>query len=561
MILTDSQAVRKWYKTLNRGSLWAHPFDSPYALRRRFLVANPNINLTHLTHIEPSLERMRVMDSCVPGQAIRQCPQCANHLFHASIYQLRALALCPIHHCELTLSCPQCHREWGKRPVTKRAWACTQCGRLPREALAQTQLKRRHYRKIGWITRWIERCETRKKSGYYPPLLDIHTLINPRYSIDQPSFFNPQLENHFNVAFESQRTGGVDNSRLRSLNIVTHDEALKSRCSRIRPWQIRPEPFHKRDLHAIDDAWLLAKESEMVTRIAMAARRILKWQQKTLGFDHCLVWSDVKYLRPEAVQEGLHPCPLCMAFSFWCSAITFKFTNVSRAWKPSEYELCRLVHYYRYPNIPAGVFIKDRRENAYRPSGNFERWLFLRSSDNAFLELVQLALWIFERTADESVRFNTMKFSDAAHAFRKSSFPSQIMEVRLQGDQLTALYWPRSPLLDIDLDRNALHRIKHCTVDSCSAYDFNYALEPDPKKVNQLHITQLLKDPELPPNALFPWLAQTVYAYQDRWQTQYDIEVVSGLSNHEDTENYWSIHGVDNEIDLAGTGNRNTTNR
>jgi len=88
------------------------------------------------------------------------------------------------------------------------------------------------------------------------------------------------------------------------------------------------------------------------------------------------------------------------------------------------------------------------------------------------------------------------------------------MEVRLQKDQLTALYWPASPLLDIDLNPEALHRVKHCTVDSCYAHDFNYALEPDPRKANQLHITQLLKDPQRPYRALFPWLAQTFCVYR-----------------------------------------------
>lgn len=292
----------------------------------------------------------------------------------------------------------------------------------------------------------------------------------------------------------------------------------------------------------------------------MAARRIVKWQKKTLGFEHCLVWSDMKELRPETMREGSPPCPLCMAFSFWCCAITLKFTNSERGGSPDEHQLCRLTHYRRYPNIPAGVFIENHRGSAYRPSANFERWLFLNASDYAFLELVQLALWIFERTADESVRYSRMGYLDDSHTFRQARLTSQIMEVRLQKDQLTALYWPASPLLDIDLSPEALYRVKHCTVDSGYAHDFNYALESDPRKVNQLLIIQLLKDPQRPHRALFPWLAHTFNVYPHATSAMYDFEVVRGLANYDDIERYWSMHDLGGEMSLVGTGNQNTTN-
>jgi len=58
----------------------------------------------------------------------RQCPQCAQQLYHSDIYILPWLSRCPLHHCEFTKTCPLCSRSWPDRQdMAKRE--CTGCGR------------------------------------------------------------------------------------------------------------------------------------------------------------------------------------------------------------------------------------------------------------------------------------------------------------------------------------------------------------------------------------------------------------------------------------------------
>jgi hypothetical protein len=39
---------------------------------------------------------------------MRFCPQCLESAYHAAIFQLRTIAVCPEHHCELISGCPHC---------------------------------------------------------------------------------------------------------------------------------------------------------------------------------------------------------------------------------------------------------------------------------------------------------------------------------------------------------------------------------------------------------------------------------------------------------------------
>lgn len=254
--------------------------------------------------------------------------------------------------------------------------------------------------------------------------------------------------------------------------------------------------------------------------MALALRRILRWQRDVIGFQHRLTWYDISAIRPEQVREAAAPCVLCMAFSFWCHAISLKFINTSFGGGPGDHELCRFTHYSQYPNIPEGVYLEDEQCRRYRPSKNFERWLFLRSSDYAFMEFVKLASWIHQRAADPRVRYYQTAYP-LSGKFWCPTLPSELLEITHQGDQLEAFFWPQSPLNDAVLSEHELKEVLRCsTYGQCNCQRI-WTVNPAPECLHRTTISELL-DEALPKAKLHPKL----YPWSDN--AHVDLRVVVG---------------------------------
>lgn len=132
---------------LNTGHAFARPYESDYAMWRRALVANPSLSWAGLAHaLDPHVapgrnptERLAAGQLAPPTTLSlkatyqRQCPVCAQLLYHTDIYALPWLPRCPIHGCELTTTCPTCQESW---PSLRDAGArdCPTCGRFDHAA-------------------------------------------------------------------------------------------------------------------------------------------------------------------------------------------------------------------------------------------------------------------------------------------------------------------------------------------------------------------------------------------------------------------------------------------
>lgn len=525
--------------TINEGLLWKHPLESRYGVARRLLSANPRIALANVKRIldatHPRLQPVDAMDALVPWGSVRQCPECAQHLFHPSIFQLPALTTCPIHRCPLTLFCPDCRQAWD-RPLKQRRPCCPTCGCLPCRRWGQTRLRQTHYRAIGWLTRWLAKAESRRLSLNHPSLFDIQMLTDRRSDIERPRFYGPQPSRFLYVAFESQRAEGSARECVERLGLRYKADPLKTRASKLRQWQpVRFEPFDGSILGSMKATRSLSNESPMVSLLTLALRRILRWQASTLNRGHSPVWVDLRALRPEAIREGKAPCPLCMAFSFWCRAVTLKFAFEGLGGTPGEHELCRFADFVHYPNMPEGVFIRDELGLTYRPSRNFERWLFLRASDLAFVEFVQLAFFLTRETSKKRVGFRQTGYRPGVPRFRFLDEISQLLEISQQGERLTALFWPGSSLSRLTVSANEIQLIKECHKRETS--DDNpiiWSLPSNPKQVTTMHAKQLLRVPISRPGLrplLYPWLQQTPSLKANALDNPYDSRAVIGESD------------------------------
>lgn len=536
---TVSKAGQETTLSLNEGLIWKHPLESRFGLRRRLISANPRTDLLTLKRAReashpsiPSLQPVDAIDAHVPWNSVRQCPQCAEHLFHPAIYQLPALPVCPIHRRPFTFGCPDCGHAWD-RPLSVRHPRCVTCGCLSRRLWGQTRLPQKHYRALCWLSRWLANAYTRRKSQCHPTLFDIQRLTDPRSDVEGARFHIPLLSDDCFVAFESRRIDGIYQKRLSRLGVVDVPAPLKSRRSKLRLWHpTRFVPSGDSIIASMKASRSLSEDSPLLTLLCLALRRLLRWQQTALDFEHRLVWSDLRSVRPEAVREGRLPCPLCLAFSFWCRAVTLKFVSEQLGGSPGEHELCRFADYIHFPNIPEGVFVREESGRNFRPSKNFERWLFLRASDYAFLEFTQLALYLLRETKDIRVRFKPTGYRPSIPRFSYSNETSRFLEITQHNDQLTAVYWPRSPLDRVALTSEAIKRIERCQSASRSEdCSLIWGIAPDPKQLIQRHARQLLRVPVCRPALhplLYPWRDQTPILKPNGQGHPYDLRAVVG---------------------------------
>ncbi len=129
----------------NQGIAARKPVESAYNAVRRFFGSNPAIapnrlidevrrSLAVTGYIEHSLSQERPwLSRCSSGISghkypeIRNCPICATHQYHSSLFQLKWFEICPIHKCSLIANCPSCGLRWPNyREVMARK--CDTCG-------------------------------------------------------------------------------------------------------------------------------------------------------------------------------------------------------------------------------------------------------------------------------------------------------------------------------------------------------------------------------------------------------------------------------------------------
>lgn len=496
----------------NSGLSLAHPLQSSYALARRLQVANPTASLKESLTLYKKFRATEAVDSLeiyLPQDSrigtVRQCAMCAQHMFHSAVYVLPAMNICPIHHVCLTKRCPDCGEYW-ERPLYVRHPRCETCCSPPWETLGKIAIKRKEYRRLQWLNNWLTRCQAKSEKQPYFDLLDLYGLLRPTTNVESPRFLFPTLNHPFYPAFEAQKQNGVPNARLAQLKIHTVDLVVKTRTTQLKRFNAFSPPEFEGSLG--HNSIYTVSKSEQSKLFSLAIRRFLRWQCKTLGLSHRLNWYDLRGLRAEEVVEASSPCVLCMAFSFWCWAIALKIHDPTLGGFPGEHELCRFAHYRYYPQISEAVYLEDAERRHFRPSRSFERWLFLRSSDYAFMEYVNLSLWIYQRSKEGHASFRQTSYPLSEKFYNPGLPLSAILELTYDKDLLQAKFWPRSPLHEINLSDDEIRKVHHCDEGFGRVCPRIWSVAPAPKEMDKTIIRELLDrilpQYKLSPNQ-YPW--------------------------------------------------------
>lgn len=130
---------------INRGTIFEQRAASVMARLRQIVLANPAIsrqrivtefNQRHRQNLHASAVSTPVTSSVTTTQMVAQaiaalptknCPTCALHCYHSTVFNLPWVTRCPIHGEALTTHCPQCLHPWSTERI-KQGVRCDYCG-------------------------------------------------------------------------------------------------------------------------------------------------------------------------------------------------------------------------------------------------------------------------------------------------------------------------------------------------------------------------------------------------------------------------------------------------
>lgn len=450
----------------NEGWAWAYPLESSYARKRRRFVANPAVNQQTLQRYEESTSppcSSNSLDSLLAqeteSQPIRQCPTCAKKLFHSVVYQLPCLQLCPFHHQPLTLACPDCHKSWAC-PSSRTRVHCQTCEYVSWDDCAQMSLKRSVLRRVQKVDRWLANAiHVRRR----PPKMwvqDQRLQTSWVSSAESARFLLPTHHHSFFAAFEAAQEGERWRKTLDRLHVRTVKSQLRTNTTTLSRWHGR---YTGETWDQLMNGTLPAMSLKSRGMMSLAVRRILRWQTNWLEDSHRLVWRDFRDLRVlENSDLYCSACPLCLAFSLWCQALTLKHFLPGLCSSPGDHDLCRLTRYISFPVTPEAIYFGIPPRGTFAPTAAFELWFYLRSTDYLFLELFLLVRW-FRRCLEKELPYLSGSAFDGRYQFRMPHVGSQLMDCALESEGgIKVSYWYETPLEELALADEERLLIRKC---------------------------------------------------------------------------------------------------
>lgn len=391
---------------INLGQKFAKPFESRYNMLRRCLVANPGIRLTtiegNLRLIAPehggpydrlqALQHLpglpKISDSYGNHPYTRQCPQCAQHLYHTEIFLLPWLTKCPIHHCNLTTICPECQRPWpDKVALDKRDCSC--CGRLTMKQLHACMLsdnKDQLYHPIAEIYKLIQY----KKDGYRLHNRGDTIYDNWWQELTFKSLLFPACQVHTHPNFSKDK--------LASLHINL--SAMLCKSSQLYTFENKKKSRKKEKVRCYE---LDAISQERLASEFVVMRHILAWISRQMMPNHQIHLMNYHHVDMIDFIEDPTPCPYCLALSLWFCDMVSRNCTEYYAQTIFSYKFLRAGAYDDFFHVSEPYLTLDSGEQ-FSLNRNFSIWFYCRGLEILFMDI--------QRFVFESIR--------ASDRFRKS---------------------------------------------------------------------------------------------------------------------------------------------
>lgn len=388
--------------TINLGLCYAYPYESRYAVLRRCLATNPGLSLSTIERFlretrpeeHSTLERLLLLHTqseptlAPPLSGLlgtktyeRQCPRCAEELYHSPIYALPWLSHCPIHHCALSTTCPRCQQPWPA-PQSLSTRDCPTCGRPSRRALVR-QNAHLDLRPIADLYRFLTQGPSRLVMG---------TSGGPWQTGLTDSCWVPMsLASSLYPASQALCNPILSDTQLDRLHVIRLP--VRRKTARLLPVidsQKAPVRVRGRDPLCLD----LARSSpQRLLGDFRVMLRILAWTARQ-GHRHPVRITSYRYRQTYQFVDAPDFCPYCLALSLW-------FLHTAR----QRYGLAYAPRSAEYPFFEHGDFrgFYDFAEPRlyveigapYRLDGRFNGWFYRKSLEISYAELIHASFdWL-----------------------------------------------------------------------------------------------------------------------------------------------------------------------
>lgn len=431
---------------VNLGHLFAKPYESSYSILRRCLSVNPGIPLTTIETVirklKPQnkyfLDRLRSMQSGTvykPNKHLkkesyrRQCPKCAQHLYHSEIYALLWLSRCPIHHCNFTEACPKCHSPWpDKNEMGKRD--CPGCGRIPL-SLLKNHNRTMDYRPIADIYKIISEKERLYDIGceykYFMDFIDDGSRW--QHEIPITSSLYPAYKLQLNLSF----------SRAKFKALQINYLPVKHISSSLLPAQIK----NKKDilLRSDKNTW---EEKLLLPRLReeyKVMHHIIKWI-KNHDSGHQLHITNYRDLDTDHFIKGPKICIYCLTLSLWYFHITSKHYGAHYKLTTRDFEFCKENHFPEFLNVNNPILILYNTKQ-YEMNKKFSNWFYRRGLEVLFINILRNVLDWHRRLEEyqNNRKREVLRFSSVVEIF-----PEQLCSTTLDDEYFTCFYENEHPL-------------------------------------------------------------------------------------------------------------------
>lgn len=471
---------------VNIGHRFARPYESEYAMIRRCLVVNPGIpwssiqrslrvaqsmtrsvserlrNLQHDPELLKSLEELRTTSYQ------RQCPECAQQLYHTHIFVLPWLTHCPLHHCTLRETCPHCRQPWPdiKSLETR---DCPYCGVLNATRLEISRLQDIDYTPIADIYRFIQPYENRY-------ILDgCHGYLRYKISDNNKWWRRILLTSPLFPACQQQLVAGFPRQKLKALHI--RQRAIKSRSSPLS----KVKPPEVREMTPRREALLLTItkiSSRKLKEDFKAMRNIVAWFHKK-DPQHRLKLSSYRHFDEDHFLSADDFCPYCLALSLWFFHTATKryghyytsHINMYPFWDeaqlPGFFDVCK-----PHLRAPDGRF--------YCLSPGFSDWFYRRGLEVLFVYILRHVLDWRRRL----YRYKASQHLEDYYPDQSLDFPEQLCLPVIKGNQFVLFYKNEKPIEDLEiedvkLERKSCYQYHQYKQKAVGGAKFNYIVKRD----------------------------------------------------------------------------------
>lgn len=173
--------------------------------------------------------------------------------------------------------------------------------------------------------------------------------------------------------------------------------------------------------------------------------------------------------------------------------------------------------------------MKRSKDQWWRPSASFERWLYLRSSDYLFLELLHLATWFRQRLRHKPTHYSLTMYH-SSHRFIIPALASQLMDLEPNAGyrQMTATYLFASPLDELghlkDMNVKCVHCVSQREADAPLIWEIpEGALRPSTDEIHRLFSECVPRFKAL--TSGYSWTSDTWCSWSEQSVTDIDCRV------------------------------------